>query len=1036
MIQLLLSPKTRMNSRGERGQKMKKMAKKKAIMRKVLCCLVVVLFLASAMPFSVFAVKASDSCYTQEWYRICSNGETYTINVVTKAPISNLDQKPLFQTNPIEAIYVVDDNGDLLTDESLVRNLVIDAQSSARFINDMDLWKFTQSIYLDDLYSETRNDDRGNEYLIVGPKYTEDSWRERFLYECFDLPPPFPPIKGLNTYHHRVAIWEAVILDAVLQPDIYDKPEDNEELLRDLSNILKASGLDLKISDMIIQGKDTFTLTPQNIIDHLAACEDTPVSTKVKIHFAKFTYIFCGLTGYISTGLELEADAMRMFYLHTLANARAEERLDAIGEYIHTNHDELDVLDPALEEGYKRAKEKFENKICKTYYDKLGNLLRSACDLDKAVTLSFSTGYLIAAFKSHALGQTLLPYYFSWEGYKTLRDKNEKAQRLTLAATLQRHLAGHITAGGLETLQSDLTSSDPKNKNSIETALTLYNINQYLGWYFYRNYYEILDAPVFGPVQDYFTGGRLSDYLNHLDFQASLDKANCRQTQKPYLLTEFDLYEWHDYSWLVNKLTYAHFNILVNPEKDWYVPGETAKVTVDIKNIGAKKSFWLGVSFKDQIGGSTKYDPQIIITPQSASIDPCETKTFLVEWTIPADAPIGQYEIAVNCWKDATFTEKCTDDLEWEPIFSILPLPEFTPLDLCMVLDRSGSMGDSMGGETKMQGAKEAATGVVNVLFPQDRVSIISFSDTATTNIDLTSDFSAVKTKINQLSADGYTSFGAGLKSALDQFNAHGNPDHIPAILFMSDGKHNTAPHPEAYVTECKSRGIPIFTVGFATSESQVDVTKLKSMSDATGGEYLFVSDIFDLQNIFLKLQHMASGWESVATYIGQVNQGETVTAGTFYVDPAIENLRVTLNWPGSNLDLELFDPNGRQIDFGTSDVVYSGDTKPEYVIIKAPQSGTWTVKVYGKSIGSSEMYYVLVTKYVPQAQKDTGLIAEWRFDEGSGNIMKDSSSNGNDGTVHGAAFVDGISGYALNFDGIDDYVNVEHKEIFNLTQI
>ena len=301
-----------------------------------------------------------------------------------------------------------------------------------------------------------------------------------------------------------------------------------------------------------------------------------------------------------------------------------------------------------------------------------------------------------------------------------------------------------------------------------------------------------------------------------------------------------------------------------------------------------------------------------------------------------------------------------------EETITFKTIPEFTPLDLCMVLDRSGSMSESMGSKTKIQGVKEAATGVVNVLFPQDRVSIVSFSDTATTDVDFTSDFSAVKTKINQLSAGGGTSFGAGLKLALDQFNAHGNPDHIPAILFMSDGKHWKSPDPDTYVAECKNKKIPIFTVGFAKTESEVDVTWLKKMSSETDGEYHFVGEIFDLQNIFLKMQHKASGWESIATYVGAVNEGETITAGTFYVDPTIDDLRVTLNWPGSNLDLKLFDPNGRQIDFSAPNVIYSGDTKPEYVIIKDPQSGAWTAKVYGKSIGSSEKYYVLVTKYEP----------------------------------------------------------------------
>lgn len=259
---------------------------------------------------------------------------------------------------------------------------------------------------------------------------------------------------------------------------------------------------------------------------------------------------------------------------------------------------------------------------------------------------------------------------------------------------------------------------------------------------------------------------------------------------------------------------------------------------------------------------------------------------------------------------------------DWRAVDDFFHSPEFTPLDLCMVLDRSGSMDDPMGDKKKIQGAKEAAADVVDVLLPHDRVSLISFSSTATTDIDFTSDFSAVKTEINQLSAYGWTSFGAGLEAALDQFDTHGNPDHIPAILFMSDGVHTTAPDPDAFVTECKNKEIPIYTVGFASSESEVDVTKLKNMADETGGEYLFADDIFKLQNIFIELQHKASGWESEATYTGEVNQGQTVTAGSFDIDSSTKNSRITLNWPGSDLDLELLNPDGMPVNLSAPDII------------------------------------------------------------------------------------------------------------------
>ncbi|MFZ3077016.1 MAG: hypothetical protein WA139_01020 [Candidatus Aenigmatarchaeota archaeon] len=50
------------------------------------------------------------------------------------------------------------------------------------------------------------------------------------------------------------------------------------------------------------------------------------------------------------------------------------------------------------------------------------------------------------------------------------------------------------------------------------------------------------------------------------------------------------------------------------------------------------------------------------------------------------------------------------------------------------------------------------------------------------------------------------------------------------------------------------------------------------------------------------------------------------------------------------------------------------------------------------------------------------GLAGYWKFDEGSGASAFDSSGNGLTGTISGAAWVDGISGKALNFSGVSDY--------------
>ena len=60
-----------------------------------------------------------------------------------------------------------------------------------------------------------------------------------------------------------------------------------------------------------------------------------------------------------------------------------------------------------------------------------------------------------------------------------------------------------------------------------------------------------------------------------------------------------------------------------------------------------------------------------------------------------------------------------------------------------------------------------------------------------------------------------------------------------------------------------------------------------------------------------------------------------------------------------------------------------------------------------------------------------------WKFDECSGDTAYDSSGQGYDGTIHGATWVGGGSDCALEYDGVDDFVNFsDHAEgiLFNNT--
>jgi hypothetical protein len=78
-------------------------------------------------------------------------------------------------------------------------------------------------------------------------------------------------------------------------------------------------------------------------------------------------------------------------------------------------------------------------------------------------------------------------------------------------------------------------------------------------------------------------------------------------------------------------------------------------------------------------------------------------------------------------------------------------------------------------------------------------------------------------------------------------------------------------------------------------------------------------------------------------------------------------------------------------------------------------------------------------SRYI-QAPLDMYTAGLWHFDEGTGLIVHDETTNDNDGTLHGAywlsgpTWVDGPFGKALQFDGVDDHIVVPDSPSLHIT--
>jgi len=171
------------------------------------------------------------------------------------------------------------------------------------------------------------------------------------------------------------------------------------------------------------------------------------------------------------------------------------------------------------------------------------------------------------------------------------------------------------------------------------------------------------------------------------------------------------------------------------------------------------------------------------------------------------------------------------------------------PLNLSLVIDRSGSMGGA-----PLEMAKQATQVAIRALQPHDRVSVVTFDDAVEVLIpsQLVTDPEALCQQVARVRSGGSTALHAGWLEGATLTAQYHQLQTLNRVLLLSDGQANDGEQRPAVIAEhvkgLTARGVGTSTIGLGRS---YDEDLLKGMADAGDGNYEHIEDAEALPGYF-----------------------------------------------------------------------------------------------------------------------------------------------------------------------------------------
>lgn len=174
------------------------------------------------------------------------------------------------------------------------------------------------------------------------------------------------------------------------------------------------------------------------------------------------------------------------------------------------------------------------------------------------------------------------------------------------------------------------------------------------------------------------------------------------------------------------------------------------------------------------------------------------------------------------------------------------------PLNLSVVLDRSGSMGD----ERKIDYARRALHRLIDVLRPEDLFSLVIYDDAVEVlaRPQRVTDRQRLHRMVDRISPGGSTNLGGGMIEGLQLARRSSDRDRIDRVILLSDGLANqgiTSPvELNRIARQFRSKGVTLTTMGLGLDYNE---DLMVGLAESGGGNYYFIEHPNQMAQILAK---------------------------------------------------------------------------------------------------------------------------------------------------------------------------------------